>query len=196
MSLALADALAAALPLLAARDVEFATSLLNAARSPRGLTDRQVYWAEKLIARASAPAAAPTVVQVGGIIELLARAGSRLKYPKVRLATESGQRVVLSVAGERSRYTGSVMVTDGGPFGANTYFGRIAPDGTVTESGAMTPEVMALLVSFAAEPAKVGAKIGKMLGACCFCSRQLDTRESLAVGYGPVCADKYGLPWG
>lgn len=196
MSHALADALAAAIPLLSARDAEFATSLLESARSPRGLTDKQRYWAEKLIARASAPQVEPTVVQVGGIIELINRAKAKLQRPKIRLATQSGQRVVLGMAGSGSRHTGNIMVTDGGPFHGNTYFGRITPEGTVVESGAMTPEVMALLVSFAADPAGMGAMIGKMLGACCFCSRQLDTKESLAVGYGPVCADKYGLPWG
>lgn len=31
---------------------------------------------------------------------------------------------------------------------------------------------------------------------CFFCGRDLDTPESLTVGYGPVCADKNGLPWG
>lgn len=31
---------------------------------------------------------------------------------------------------------------------------------------------------------------------CCFCGRDLDTAESISVGYGPICAAKYGLPWG
>ena len=36
-----------------------------------------------------------------------------------------------------------------------------------------------------------------MHGSQCFiCGRALDTAESLSVGYGPVCADKHGLPWG
>ena len=34
-------------------------------------------------------------------------------------------------------------------------------------------------------------------GSQCFiCGRDLDTPESLTAGYGPVCADKHGLPWG
>lgn len=33
-------------------------------------------------------------------------------------------------------------------------------------------------------------------GICMFCFRNLDTAESLEVGYGPVCAKKNGLPWG
>jgi hypothetical protein len=34
-------------------------------------------------------------------------------------------------------------------------------------------------------------------GSQCFiCGRDLDTPESLTAGYGPVCAEKNGLPWG
>lgn len=34
-------------------------------------------------------------------------------------------------------------------------------------------------------------------GSQCFiCGRDLDTPESLTAGYGPVCAEKHGLPWG
>jgi hypothetical protein len=40
------------------------------------------------------------------------------------------------------------------------------------------------------------AAFGKMVGRCCFCSTPIDTKESIAAGYGPVCAANRGLPWG
>jgi hypothetical protein len=40
------------------------------------------------------------------------------------------------------------------------------------------------------------AAFGKLAGKCVYCGRNIDTKESTAVGYGPVCAGKYGLPWG
>lgn len=40
------------------------------------------------------------------------------------------------------------------------------------------------------------AAFGKLVGRCCFCSHAIDTPESTQAGYGPVCAAKYGLPWG
>lgn len=44
---------------------------------------------------------------------------------------------------------------------------------------------------------EAGAKIqGKITSNCCFCSHELSTPESIAVGYGPICAEHYGLPWG
>lgn len=44
--------------------------------------------------------------------------------------------------------------------------------------------------------AEQAARFGHMHHQCVFCARRLDTPESTAVGYGPVCADKHGLPWG
>jgi len=44
--------------------------------------------------------------------------------------------------------------------------------------------------------AEQAAAFGEMFSRCCFCSHQLDTPESTAVGYGPVCASKHDLPWG
>ncbi len=44
--------------------------------------------------------------------------------------------------------------------------------------------------------AEQAAAFGEMFSRCCFCSHQLDTPESTAVGYGPVCAKKHDLPWG
>ncbi len=44
--------------------------------------------------------------------------------------------------------------------------------------------------------AEEAAAFGHLVGRCCFCSHEIDTPESTAVGYGPVCAAKYELPWG
>lgn len=191
--MSLVQRLTDALPALSPNDRTFALSLLASANR---WSSKQEYWAAKLADRATAPQTSPEVIDVSGILNLLTRAGAKLKRPKVRLETASGQRVVLSIAGDRSRYTGSVMLTDGRPFGENTYFGRIDPTGALTAAHAMTSEVLDLLRRFATDPAGTGSVIGKAIGACCFCSRQLETKESLAVGYGPVCAENYGLPWG
>lgn len=44
--------------------------------------------------------------------------------------------------------------------------------------------------------AEQAAAFGHANKSCCFCSRKIDTPESKAVGYGPVCAAKRDLPWG
>lgn len=44
--------------------------------------------------------------------------------------------------------------------------------------------------------AEEAARFGHLTGACVFCSRKLTDERSVSVGYGPVCAERVGLPWG
>ena len=46
------------------------------------------------------------------------------------------------------------------------------------------------------KPSEFLAECGKDMGQCCYCGKQLDDKRSKEVGYGPVCAEHFGLPWG
>lgn len=145
---------------------------------------------------APAPVAAPVALQNASVIlNLLRTAGSRLKWPKITL-DQDGQQLRLQIAGPNSRYAGAVMITDGLPYGQNTWYGRIEQDGTFVPSRNATPWVVDTLNAFAADPAGYAARYGHKTGSCCFCARELTTAESTTVGYGPICAGHYGLPWG
>lgn len=48
----------------------------------------------------------------------------------------------------------------------------------------------------AVDPEGTAAAYGHLTGACCFCRRALSDERSVSVGYGPVCADHFGLAWG
>lgn len=39
-------------------------------------------------------------------------------------------------------------------------------------------------------------EFGALTGTCVYCARELNDERSIEAGYGPVCADKNGLPWG
>ena len=43
--------------------------------------------------------------------------------------------------------------------------------------------------------AEQAAAFGRTSSFCCYCARRLEDGRSVDVGYGPVCAKKYGLPW-
>lgn len=135
-----------------------------------------------------------------GVINLMKNASSKLRFPKIRLKTDDGQIVVLNVAGSKSANPGMVNVTDGLPFGENTWFGRVSPDGKWTPSGRVPAQMQAsvttLLQALAADPAATAAKYGRMTGQCCFCSIPLKDERSVSVGYGKTCASNYNLPWG
>jgi len=192
--------LANAMPKLPTRSQDFARSLIEQAQT-RGLTEKQIYWARKLVSDAtvSKPAAA-NVGDFRGVIALFANAATRLKHPKVRLQLADGSPVALSLAGANSKAPGTVNVTNGKPFASSVWYGRVDPTGRWEMSGKVDPAtasaLTALLVNFANNPAKVASAYGRQTGSCCFCARELTDARSVSVGYGPQCADKFSLPWG
>lgn len=171
-------------------------------------------WREKLVARVTeavadvrerfakknppAPVGAPATPKPTymGVLGMFAKAkASGLKKPAITFQVD-GVDVQLKVCGPTSKYRDQIAVTDGGPFGASVWFGAINQQGVWSKSQKVTPAVEAIVDGFNADPAGFGAKYGKKTGRCCFCHRHLETDESVFAGYGPVCADKWGLPWG
>ena len=149
------------------------------------------------VAPVSSPRAMDTVAapSYGGIFSLFEYAiAHTLKYPKVRLQTANGRHVCLSRAGSKSKFTGQIMVTDGRPFGANTFYGRVTLDGEF-QTYSVNHEVIMLLSRLSDNPALVASEYGRLTGNCSFCDLPLCDARSTAVGYGPICAKHYGLPW-
>lgn len=185
---------------LAPGDRDFAESLINAAYR-YGLSGAQEEWVGKLVLRAEkgpdADRHQEKVDNVAAIFELMHRAKEHLKYPKVRIQTEGGKTVAFSVAGDRAKHPGSINVTDGRPYGSNRWYGRILEDGSwVMPRTPIDQEVKEAVRKFAEDPARAATAHGKLTGNCCFCRKELTDGRSLAMGYGPVCAGHYGLPWG
>lgn len=178
----------------------FGTSLVKQAHAwgARPLSGPQMAWVHKLAlefvaksqpAAAAAPAAAEVEGGMQAIVELLTTAGERLKWPAI---TYGGLRI--SLAGPK--HPGCVNVTsDAAAFADRVWYGRITAGGSFVPVRPC-PATVATLVELASDPKGKTAAEGKATGSCCFCRRALETAESLAVGYGPVCADKYALPWG
>lgn len=60
-----------------------------------------------------------------------------------------------------------------------------------------TPDYLIPTIRNMAEnPLKVALAYGKQTGHCCFCGIDLTDNRSVTMGYGPICAGKYNLPWG
>ena len=204
--------LTVALPTLPPSKQGFAASLIEQS-ARRGLSEKQLFWVNKLVtdARQPAPAAAP-VGDLSGILSLFRRA--KPKFPSVTLKVPATNLAIrVTVAGPNARFPGSLNVTGAvRPEGERRpWFGRVKLDGSYEPSNsagvATAPAIAAQLARFAADPAGVAAEYGKQNGYCCFCRRKLGPRnasekasatalKSLAVGYGKDCADSYGLPWG
>lgn len=191
------DALIAVVDKLSRSDAGFAQSLAGNLRTWGRLSDKQLQWVDTLTQRASAQAPLPTQqVNVQKIQDLFALAAQKLRRVKVALQAASGQRVVFTKAGPMSKYAGQILITDGGPFGANKFFGRIDANGDFYATRTADQDVQALVTEFADSPAETAGKYGRLTGGCSFCNHKLDDDRSLQVGYGPVCAKRFGLVWG
>lgn len=190
----------AALPM---KDRTFAQSLVDQFAKKQSLSDKQLFWVEKLASKAQGiPDFTEATVNVGefnGVIELFAKAAANLKYPAIALNLPNGQPIKLKVLGQLSKHAGSVSVSDGGPYGSNKWYGRVSKDGVWFPGGDATPikdDLVSILTKLAKSPAPVAAAYGKLSGHCCFCMSPLTDPKSTAVGYGKICAQQWGLPWG
>lgn len=171
--------------------------------SARGLSSKQMAWVQILVVEFEQYMAVDSSdVELGhNLIQRFDKAAENLKYPKIRFENvERGSQGIGPVkfvrSGPKAKEPGSIAVTDGGRYGDNVYFGRITRDGVFVTSRSCTTQVKDFVKQFEAEPAEVAAIYGKSSGNCVFCSRELTDDRSISVGYGPVCAGHYNLPWG
>lgn len=197
------------IPVLKANDAKFASDLIASFKKYGGLTPKQEPWIERLIARAetpkpvfSAPLAAPVAVNVGnfgGVIALFNKAKEHLKFPKVRLVV-GGTKIVLKLNGPKSKAPGAVSITSEGAYGVASYYGRVTVEGVFQPAhaayGDFLTALTALLTDFAANPSRVAKDHGKLTGNCCFCNKEIGKgkeKRSVFAGFGPDCAEHYGL---
>jgi hypothetical protein len=54
---------------------------------------------------------------------------------------------------------------------------------------------LAMLETIEKDPIAAATLSGKLTSCCSFCSRELTDERSVVLGYGPVCAEHWGLPW-
>ena len=131
-----------------------------------------------------------------GILALFAGAAARLKFPKVTFVALPGIGTLKLQRAASGRNAGGINLTDGRPFGENRFFGAITPTGEFRPGRDVPEALREFLARLASDPATVAGEYGKGSGNCCFCCKDLTDNRSVTVGYGPICAGHYGLPWG
>lgn len=196
------ELLAANLDKLPANDWQFANSLIMQERAKGSLSEKQWEWVAKLAMRAIGKTNyeedykhhASTSLELPTIREMFNIAARDLKHPAIRLQTSNSGEVRLSLAGEASRYAGQVNITDGARYPDNKFYGRIDSTGKMLVRTDLPEDVKQLLLNLNADPRQLAKLHGQKYGNCCFCGRELTEADSIAAGYGPICADKWGLP--
>lgn len=183
----------------------------------QGATEKQVAFLTKLCAER--PAWAEKVGYNAATIAGLSKAGASgaigdaLAQPKEAKAASETTTTATGYTAEAKK--GDVHVVDGSyyrihigqksgkPYVCKATIRRDAEwgeDGSLVTAGSVGWDIAKGFINKLSQETKAtpeqAAAFGHLVGRCCFCSHAIDTPESTAVGYGPVCAGKYDLPWG
>lgn len=135
--------------------------------------------------------AAP-IVQIAKIEEAFGRAMSKgIKRPKLRLggfmfkpASQTGKNPGAIYVTQRVRAMGEVYEA--------AYMGKVL-GGKFLRVRDCKDEHEKEIVEVINDPASAAIAYGKRWGECCVCGRPLENKESIDLGIGPICKDKYGF---
>lgn len=177
---------------------EFAASLLLRVRQGLKLSASQLAWVHKLALEplpapsgggggrthrepSPPPPLPPLDTDMTKVLEMFDNAAKRLKNPKVTF-----HRFKL----ERDNDGTVAAKTD------TAYCGTVALDARFYPTRDSTDEILDDIRRLAVDPVGFACEYGKATGRCCFCTLPLKEERSLGVGYGPICARNYRMPWG
>lgn len=172
----------------------------------RGLSKGQMFWAHKLALDEHnrrkpkdlfdrSAKDDPNKVDLGHDVfnvlsGMFSKAADQIQYPKIRFAHGELQ-IKMTVAGDRAKVPGSINVVDLND--RDTWYGRIVKGDVFEKGSRCTAAVVEFLKKFAADPVGEAEAYGKLTGMCCFCHKELSHQSSMNRGYGPVCAERWGL---
>lgn len=174
----------------------FAAAMIVAVKKFGSLTDGQLAACRKCIARDKSFAAGRAAVNVAAAVVDIskieaafanARAGAAdtghgIKWLKLLLGTF---KFVDAPAG--NGYAAAILVREG-----SAKLGRIQ-GGRFIASPACSAEKAQEVVAVLDDPSAAARAYGLRTGSCSCCGRELTNAESLKLGIGPICAEKWGL---
>jgi hypothetical protein len=183
----------------------FGRSLYQQAKKKGTYSQGQLPWLHILVAQAEGRATRPAprehlfATKYQAIHEHMLncrqsreQGGKGLLNPVIGLQV-ADQRVVLKLAGKKSRNSGKVSVASSHRYGEGEFYGWIDQDGTFRARHNTPNEVFEILDRVAEDPARAISEIGKESGHCCYCFAELTTVPSKMAGCGSTCAANYGV---
>lgn len=185
------------------KSLDFVKSLCDQYLKKQSLSPKQEYWLRVHYGRAlglegGTEKSSPKKVEgLAAIHQFFDQCD--LKYPKLVLYVPTLGDVKMHLA-MKGKYQNKVVVTSNDKFPHAVWYGAIDATGVLTMPAKLdyttAQRLKRILKHFADDPAEVAATSAKMSSKCCFCNSVIEDEKSLGVGYGPVCAKKWGLPWG
>jgi len=188
----------AALTWLTSNNSDFAASLLDQVKKKGDLSPKQLQAVYQSIAleadwaKQREQKATQTQIDMTDLLDRFALAlKAGIKRPKVNTGD-----LLFSLAPAHGRNAGCVYVKgEKDAYGDRPYLGKITPEGKFFAGPNVEDDVKQRIAEVGSDVVGSAKAHGAQHNNCCFCSRDLTTDESVSNGYGPICADRYGLPW-
>lgn len=158
---------------------DFAASLVAQWDRKGTLSDKQQYWAKKIAGEQSTKEIVD-LTPIKNMFENARNAG----YKRAKYRAEG---ITLSLAGTNSRNAGAIYVKD---FTGN-YLGKVQDN--VFHPAYMGESAIEPLKLIAVNPLQAAIRYGQQTGQCACCGRELTNSESIQLGIGPICREKWGL---
>jgi len=157
----------------------------------RGLSPAQLAWAHKLstdLLQAESAEDANSEPQFNRLFSVFQAAKSRgLKRLTLRL---SGVNVKPN-RDLTTLWVTSQTETEEGNYGPQPkYLGKITPNRLDSR---LADDIKAVLLEAASDPLTAAVRYGKETGSCSCCGRDLTNAQSIELGIGPICREKFGL---
>lgn len=101
--------------------------------------------------------------------------------PRLRLAD-----FTFSLAPAHGKNAGSIYVKR-----QDQYLGKVTAS-VFIPTGNVDADTKAAIISVASDPHNAAKVFGKRTGSCSCCGRELTNKESIDLGIGPICREKFG----
>lgn len=130
------------------------------------------------------------------IIDRMTRASVDAKTrPTLQLSTPHGD-LVLTLMGFRSRFPGSVSLSSSRRFGQGRFYGYLHKESGLDVRDDLAKEwIEKILTRFEEDPEALALDQSRITSQCMFCGLELTSPISVVFGYGPICAERWGLRW-
>lgn len=167
---------------------DLASSLAEQHNSGKTWSEKQVAAIASMIVRMeerrAQRAAEAQSVDLSTIVDMFMHAKtSGYKRPIYR-----AEGVKISLAPDNSANAGALYVkTEEGD-----YIGKVA-DGKFYATRGATEEHKQAIAIIAINPRDAAIRYGRQTGSCACCGRTLSNKQSIELGIGPICADKWGF---
>jgi hypothetical protein len=118
-------------------------------------------------------------------------------FPRIRMrSTFFGGDLIMGLAGNGSKYPGTIALTNGGSFGKTSSYGRIQLDGTFAAAGLSDHEeneLYCMLEALNDDLSTCAMKYHESRNRCMFTDEQLDIPVERQMGYRRVTGLRWGL---